>query len=117
MFVGKTFINFKKWNDAFVLPQKFGCALAIDGAIHCHFEQDCADYSLAGERRALDDPGAHGVNEVVHLLIARILGGFDAIQLERFRGAPAALVECRNETLAALCLVHHFGVHLDAPFR
>ena len=117
LLVGQTFVDFEKWNYALVLPQELGCAFAVDGAIHCHLEQDCADYSLAREGGTFDDPGAHGMDEVVHLLVARILGCFDAVQLKRLGGAAAALVECCNETLATFCLVHHFGVHLDAPFR
>ena len=57
------------------------------------------------------------MNDVIHLLITRILGLQDTVELERLRGAATALVECRNKTLATSNFVHHVVIHLHAPFR
>ena len=65
--------------------------------------------------RAGDDAGAHLVDEVHHLLLARVGVLFDAVELERLGRAAAALVQRRDEAGATLRLLQLILIHIR-PF-
>ena len=80
--VGKPLIDLHERDDVFLLPQKRGGVLAVDGAIHRLLEKDGGQDLLAGEARAQDQSRAHLVDEVEHLLVVavRVLG--NAVELQ-----------------------------------
>ncbi len=65
----------------------------------------------AVEGGAGDDPSAHLVDQVEHLLVARVGVLGDAVELQRLGGAAAALVERGDEAGAALRLLELVVVH------
>src|SRR5690606_8589384 len=85
--------------------------LALEAAVQGALEQDRAQDPVAVEGRAGDDALAHPVHQAEHFILVRPRRGLDAIEPERLRGAAAALVERRDETLArgdpvTLLLIH-----------
>ena len=70
-----------------------------------------------GATKRLTDAGAHLVDEVEHLRIARVLGLVDPIEPQGLGGAAAALVESRDETLAGTHLGAHVIGHGRNPSR
>ena len=65
---------------------------------------------VAVEARAGDDPGAHLMHQIEHLLVAGVGVLGDAVQLERLGGAAAALVEGGHEAGPGGDLVGLLGV-------
>ncbi len=88
---------FRNGTTCFLRPQELGGGHALDVAIHGGFEQDGAGDAIAAEGRAGDDARAHGVDQIHHLRFAGIGVLGHAVQLQRLRGAAAALIQGRDE--------------------
>jgi hypothetical protein len=82
--------TFTKGTTLLDRPQVVGRSTAVDLAIHGLLEQDRGQHAIAVECRAVDDPRAHGVHQIEHLLVARVGFRLDAVQAQRLRRAAAA---------------------------
>ena len=100
MGIGKPLIDLDERHDVFLLPQKRGGVLAVDGAVHRLLEKDGGQDLLAGEAGTQDQSRAHLMDEVEHLLVVAVFVLGNAIELQRFGGAAAALIQCGDEAAA-----------------
>src|SRR4051812_24099729 len=107
LFVLKAFVDLDEGHDTLV-DQRLRRRLPVDRAVHGPLEQDRADDLAASETRGGDDPRAHFVDKVEHLLIARPGAFLDSIALERLGRGPARLVESSNEAVALANFSGHF---------
>lgn len=87
-FGGQTLVDLEDRHDVLDVPQVVGGRAAVDLAVHRHLEQDGRDDPIAVEARAGDDPGAHLVHEVEHLLVTGVGVLGDAVELERLGVLP-----------------------------
>jgi len=107
-------VDLQEGHHLLVLPQVLRRRLPTDLAVHGGLEEDGSDCPLAVELWIGDDAGPHLVHLVVHLLISRILGLVDAVQLEGLGRAAAALVQRRQESILKLDLAKlrfHAALH------
>ena len=102
LLVGQALVDLQERHDVLDVPQVVGRRTALDLAVHGHLEQDRAHDAVAVEGRAGDDAGAHLVDEVEHLLVARVGVLGDAVELERLGRAAAALVQRCDEAGATV---------------
>src|SRR5204862_8308452 len=79
------------------------------------FEQDRPDHLAVAEAGRCDDPGAHLMDEVEHLLVARPRAVFDPVTLECLGRGPARLVERGDEAVAPFHLRGHFRLVHASP--
>ena len=86
--VGEPLVDLEEGDDALHVPEVRGRALALDLPVHRVLEQDGAEHPIAGEARAGDDPGAHLVDAVEHLLVVRVRVLPDAVELRAFGVLP-----------------------------
>jgi hypothetical protein len=97
------------------VPQVVRGGTALDVAIHGHLEQDRGQDPVTVEARAGDDPGAHLVHEVEHLLVTGVGVLGDAVELQCLGCAAPALIEGGDEAVSCCELVSLFGVHGPSP--
>src|SRR6478735_6510683 len=109
--VGQALVDLQERDHLLHIPQELRRALALDLAVHGPLEEDGAEDARAVEARAGDDPAPHRVHAVEHLVVAGVLALLDAVELERLRRAPTALVECGDEAGTALDGGEHVLVH------
>ena len=109
--VGQALVDLQEWHHLLHGPQVVGTAPALDLAVHRLLEQDRAQDAIAVERRAGDDPRAHRVDQVEHLLLARIGILLEAVQAERLRRAAATLIERGDEASGGLELLVLLRIH------
>src|SRR3546814_14637728 len=82
-----------------------------DLAVHRHLEEDGAQDLAAVEARALDDPAAHLVDAVEHLLLVGVRVLAHAVELQRLGRAATALVERGDEALPLAHLLVLPSIH------
>jgi hypothetical protein len=68
--IAKPLVDLDEGHDVLLFPQEGSGLLAVDGAVHGLFEQDGRDDLVAGKARTPDQPRAHLMDEVEHLLVA-----------------------------------------------
>ena len=115
LFGGQALVDFQEGDDVFYVPQVRHGIPAVDLAIDGVFEQDGSHDALAVKAGTLDDPAAHGVHQREHLVVVRVLVLVDAVELEGFRGAPAALIQGGDEAFPDPYLLELFVVHFMPP--
>src|SRR6185503_1767231 len=108
-------VDLDEGNDAAV-DQRLRGRLAVDGAVHRPLEQDCAQDLAVREAGRGDDPSAHLVDEVEHLLVAGPGALLDAVTRQRLGRGAARLVECGNEAVALPDLRFHLRLIHHSPF-
>ena len=105
LLVGEPLVDLQERDDLLLVPEELRRALALDLAIHRVLEQDRAEDPVAAERLRRDDARPHLVDLREHLVVAGVLGLFDAVEAEGFGRATAALVERGDEPVAGSDLV------------
>ena len=101
MFVGKTLVDFQKWDDLLFGPQKLGTTETVDVAIHRAFKQNCTQHTITLKRLALHHAATHCVHCIKHLHLTRVFGFTHTVERQRFGCAATTLVESSDETFTA----------------
>ena len=104
----KPAVDFDERHDLPLFPEIGRGRLAAHLAIHRAFEQDRADDLVAAKRRGGHDAHPHLVDQPEHLGFAVIGGVRNAVEAQRSRRRPAALVEGGDKA----ALLGHLGRHL-----
>ena len=116
MLAGQTLVHLQEGNHALYVPKVRDRAPSVDVSIHGVFEKDRAEDLITLEAGTCDDPTAHGVHEVEHLVVVRVLILVDPIGLQGAWGTSTALIQGGNETPPRSDLLELIIVHI-APWR
>jgi hypothetical protein len=108
---GEALVDLEEWHHVLFLPQVLRRGHALDGAVHGLLEQDRGEDARPVERRAGQHAGAHGVDEVEHLVFGVVAVPADTVGRQRAGRAAAALVQGSEEAVAGLDLLKLRHVH------
>src|SRR4029453_11172920 len=115
LFVLEALVDLDERDNA-LLDQRPRDRGSVHSPIHRPFEQYGADHLATTVAGRLDDPRAHLVDQVEHLLVARPFVASIAVTHKGLGRGPAALVKRGDEAAAVSDLLVHFGVwHVRHP--
>ena len=99
-FVFETLVDLQERHDLLLRPEILGAAQSLDLAIHGPLEEDRTENPVSVEGFARDHARAHGVDQIEHLGIGRVLRLGDSVETQGLGGAATALIEGGDEALA-----------------
>jgi hypothetical protein len=108
---GKPLVDFQERHHVLGVPQVLSRGNSGHVSFHRLLEQDRCENARTIKRRAGQNTGSHGVDQVEHLSVRAIAVPLDAVQGQRLGRAATALVKGGEEAAAGPDLLGLGSVH------